>query len=411
MTAYGGSQNASECEVQVFYGCGTIFEINTAGQFSILYNFCSQSGCSDGALPATLLVQGLNGSLYGATLGGGISNQTVCGGPCGIIFQLRTGTLITLHNFCAQSDCPEGWGPRSLILGNDGNFYGTTGAGGANAAGTFYQLTAKGTLTVLHAFNGPTEGSAAIVSMQGADGNFYGAGSGGGSQNVGTFFQMTPSGQLTVLHNFGLPTTVEGGANPTGIMQATDGNFYGSTTWGGTGTAPFIAECVSYIGCGTLFQITPAGQLTILENFCGREICSSGSLPFAAPIQATNGNIYGTTGFAGNDDECENLNGPGCGTVYREELGLAPFVTTNPALGQPNLSINILGDDLTGTTSVTFNGTPATFIVVSPTHIKALVPFGATSGTIQVTTPSGTLSSNVAFQVLPLGQFWQREAR
>jgi uncharacterized repeat protein (TIGR03803 family) len=401
MTAYGGSQNASQCEVQGFYGCGTIFEITTTGQFVTLYNFCSQASCSDGALPATLLVQGTNGNLYAATQGGGSSNQAVCGGSCGVIFELTTdGKLATLYNFCTQSDCSEGWGPGSLILGNDGNFYGTTLNGGANAAGTFYQLTPTGRLTVVHAFNGPTEGSSAIVSMQAADGNFYGVGTRGGSQSVGTFFQMTSSGALTVLRNFGVPNSVGGGANPTGIMQATDGNFYGTTTWGGDGTAPFIAECPSYIGCGTLFQITPAGQFTLLENFCGREICSSGSLPFAPPIQATNGNIYGTTGFAGNGSECENLNDPGCGTVYREELGLVPFVTTNPALGKPGWSINILGNELTETTSVAFNGTPATFTVVSPTDIKATVPSGATSGTIQVTTPSGTLSSNVAFRVL-----------
>jgi uncharacterized repeat protein (TIGR03803 family) len=270
----------------------------------------------------------------------------------------------------------------------------------ADGAGTFYRLKPTGTLTVLHAFNGPIDGSQVNISMQSADGSFYGVGSAGGSQTVGTFFRMTPGGQMTVLHNFGLPSTVQDGAYPTGITQATDGNFYGTTTWGGTGHAPFLAECPSIIGCGTLFQITSAGQNIILENFCGREICSSGSLPFAPPIQATNGNIYGTTGYAGNGSECENLESPGCGTVYREELGLAPFVSTNPAYGKTGWSINILGNELTGTTSVTFAGTPATFAVVSPTHIKASVPIGAVSGTIRVTTPGGTLTSNVPFQMI-----------
>ena len=401
MTTYGGSRDASECEVEGLFGCGTIFQIKPTGQFTTLYNFCSQSGCSDGALPATPLVQGRNGNLYGATLSGGISSQAVCGGPCGVIFTVTTGgKLATLRDFCAQSDCPEGWGPVSLILGNDGNFYGTTWSGGANGAGTFYRLTPAGTLTVLHAFAGPTDGSQVNVSMQDARGIFYGTAYAGGSQTVGTFLEITSHGEVTVLHNFGEPSEEQDGANPTGITQATDGNFYGTTTWGGTGNAPFLAECPAIIGCGTLFQMTPAGQNTILENFCGRQICSSGSLPFAAPIQATNGNIYGTTGFAGNGSECENLNSPGCGTVYREQLGLAPFVTTNPAFGKQAWSINILGSELTGSTSVTINGTAATFTVVSPTHINASVPSGATSGYVTVTTPGGTLTSNVPFQVI-----------
>jgi hypothetical protein len=89
------------------------------------------------------------------------------------------------------------------------------------------------------------------------------------------------------------------------------------------------------------------------------------------------------------------------GTLYRLSLGLQPFVKTITGFGKAGGVVGILGNGLTGTTSVTFNGIPATFSVVSNTAIKATVPAGATSGPIQVTTPRGTLNSNVSFQVLP----------
>jgi uncharacterized protein (TIGR03437 family) len=82
-------------------------------------------------------------------------------------------------------------------------------------------------------------------------------------------------------------------------------------------------------------------------------------------------------------------------------MGLSPFVEANPGTGKVGRRIDIFGNNLTGTSSVTFNGTPATFVVASSTDIKAVVPEGATSGTIQVATPGGTLSSNVAFRVVP----------
>jgi uncharacterized protein (TIGR03437 family) len=108
-------------------------------------------------------------------------------------------------------------------------------------------------------------------------------------------------------------------------------------------------------------------------------------------VQSTNGNFYGTTSSGGSEG--------GYGTIFSLSVGLGPFVKTQTTSGKAGAAVKILGTDLTGTTSVTFNGTPAAFTVVRPSEIAATVPAGATTGTVQVATPNGTLSSNVPFRV------------
>jgi hypothetical protein len=146
-------------------------------------------------------------------------------------------------------------------------------------------------------------------------------------------------------------------------------------------------------GCGTIFQITPNRVLTTLYNFCSQTDCTDGynSNQLGGLVQATNGKFYGTAPSGGT-----NLDG----TFFSLSIGLGPFVETSPTSGDVGASIEILGTDLTGATSVTFNGAAAAFTVVSGTEITATVPAGATSGTVEVVTPGGTLSSNVPFRVL-----------
>jgi uncharacterized repeat protein (TIGR03803 family) len=195
---------------------------------------------------------------------------------------------------------------------------------------------------------------------------------------------MTPAGDLTVLHTFCLQThCTDGSGSTSGVIQATDGNFYGTTVAGGAN----FADCSTYgDGCGTVFQITPTGTLTVLHSFDKAD----GEFPQAGLVQGTDGNLYGvTTGFPGI----------GAGTVFKISMGLAPFVRTVPVAANPGKQIFILGNNLTGTTSVTFNGKAATFTVVSATEITATVPAGSSTGTVVVTTPGGTLSSNVPFRV------------
>ena len=145
-----------------------------------------------------------------------------------------------------------------------------------------------------------------------------------------------------------------------------------------------------------IFEITPAGGYTVLHNFCRKSGCTDGLNPLAGVFQSTNGLFYGTTNTGGDSASCTN-----CGTVYSLSTGLGPFVEALPNAGRVGREIAILGNNLKGTTSVAFNGTNATVINFTDTYIQVQVPSDATTGTIQVTTPSGTLSSNVAFQVEP----------
>jgi uncharacterized repeat protein (TIGR03803 family) len=136
-----------------------------------------------------------------------------------------------------------------------------------------------------------------------------------------------------------------------------------------------------------VFQITPAGTYTILHTFA----INDGPFPKAGVIQATDGSFYGTT-FGG---------GVSNGTIFRLSTGLGPFVKTLPLAGAVGRGVLVYGHELTGATSVTFNGVASDFFVASDTLISATVPPGAGTGLIQVTTPSTILTSNVAFQVIP----------
>jgi uncharacterized repeat protein (TIGR03803 family) len=156
-------------------------------------------------------------------------------------------------------------------------------------------------------------------------------------------------------------------------VQGNDGNFYGTAGYGGSGDA------------GTIFEFTASGTLTTLYEFNG----TAGANP-AGIVQSTDGNFYGATTEGGSHSE---------GVVYRLSLGLGPFVKTLPTANKIGGVVKILGSGLTGATSVSFNGTAAAFTVVSPAEISTTVPAGATTGTVEVTTPSGTLKSNPAFEV------------
>ncbi len=360
-------------------GDGTVFEITPGGTLTTLHHFDG----TDGKNPSAPLVQATNGNFYGTTSTGG-------GNGDGTVFEITpSGTLTTLHSFCSEADCADGEGPNGLIQASNGNFYGTTSTGGGNSScptnfpltesgcGTVFEIAPGGTLTTLLSFDG-TDGALPNARLvQATNGNFYGTTDIGGTfcsddGGCGTIFEITPGGTLTTLLNC---NGTDCSQPFPGLVQATDGNFYGTTEAGGANP-----------GCGIIFEITPGGALTTLVNFGSGAIesCDPGGL-----VQATNGNFYGTT----------SLGTGGGGTVFSLAVGLGPFVETNPTSGNAGTAVTILGNNLTGSTSVTFNGVQTTFNVVSSTEITTTVPSGATTGKVQVTTPSGTLSSNVNFQV------------
>jgi uncharacterized repeat protein (TIGR03803 family) len=173
--------------------------------------------------------------------------------------------------------------------------------------------------------------------VQGANGNFYGTTDFGGtngpiSPSTGTVFEITPEGALTTIHTFcrSYPNPCTNGAYPGGLIRGADGRFYGVTQSGGK-------LCGSNFGCGTVFKINARGKLTKLHHFDG----SDGYAPVQALVQGTNGNFYGTTTFGGalSQGQCATFLFPspaigGCGTIFRLHADLEPFVETLPTSSQ-----------------------------------------------------------------------------
>ena len=360
------------------YGSGTVFKMSLDGKITTLYTFCPTAPCIDGSTPTGIL-QASDGNLYGSTYFGGSTNA-------GTIFQLTpSGEFKSLHSFCSVAKCADGQSPNfPPIQGNDGNFYGT-GYDGGSGGGVFYELTASGTYTVLYDFCDTNFGDCASGSLpnpivQDASGNFFGTTYEGGSHagnayGFGTVFKITLANQFSVLQSFNILN-----AHPSwGVLLANDGNLYGSTQ----GSVP------AGINNGTLFEITPEDAYTELYEFGDAYPGSYVNTPL---FQATNGNLYGTTTYGGSPRYSY-------GTVFQVSNGLSPLVETVPVRGPVGTSVLILGNNLTGSTSVAFNGVEAKFTVESESYIKATVPAGATTGVVSVVTPSGTLNGNPEFVV------------
>jgi uncharacterized repeat protein (TIGR03803 family) len=208
-----------------------VFSITPGGTLSNLYSFCSQPGCSDGAVAFDGLAFGRDGNLYGTTWQGGSANL-------GTVFRITGGSLTTLYSFCSQPGCVDGGNPEWLTLGKDGNFYGTTFEGGAHSFGTVFVISASGSLTTLYSFCSQAacgDGAQPRAGLELAQntGDFYGTTYYGGSNNLGSVFKITPTGQLTTLHSF---NGVDGEYPIGGMLFLPRGVAYGTTAYGGSTT-------------------------------------------------------------------------------------------------------------------------------------------------------------------------------
>jgi uncharacterized repeat protein (TIGR03803 family) len=242
------------------------------GTVSVLHSFAPLAAA--GAYPWSTLVQGGDGSFYGTASSGGAFSA-------GVVFRVTSGGALTpLYSFTFGND---GAIPRaSLLLASDGNFYGTTSYGGSNGVGTVFRITTNGLFMALYSFrtNGIDGQRPEAALIEGTDGNFYGTASSGGSNGCGVIYRITTGGALTNLHTFS--DSSQDGDEPTApLILGTDGNFYGTTAYGGS------------LGAGTVFRMTPQGAVTNLYSFS--YYGDDGAVPWAALVEGTDGNFYGTT--------------------------------------------------------------------------------------------------------------------
>ena len=282
-------------------GWGTIFNITSGGTFGALHSFM---GVADGSFPYAELMQGVDGSFYGTTLEGGISNGW------GTVFKITPdGSVSNLYSFTGGAD---GGSPEAtLVQGVDGSLYGTTSEGGTSSSGTVFKITTNGTFTTLYSFYGSSDGGFPYAGViQAADGNFYGTTGDDGQLGNGTVFKITTNGILTTLHSFAGGS--DGSFPSAGLIQASDGNLYGTTAYGGT------------YNDGTVFQITTNGALTTLISFNG----TNGANPQVALVEGTDDNLYGTTQNGGPMDY---------GVIFRLTV---PSLVPTPAFGAPTLLPN-----------------------------------------------------------------------
>jgi uncharacterized repeat protein (TIGR03803 family) len=374
-TGYGGLTLGSDGK---FYGTattagtgasGTIFKITSAGILTVIHNFSGP----DGGAPEAPPIQGSDGKYYGTTSGG-------VGAPHGTVYQITAaGKFKSIYTF----DVTHGAFPAApLIQGTDGDFYGTTVNGGSGSSlGEVFKITSNGILTVLFPFDGTHGVSPTGPLMQASDGNFYGTTYGGGANNFGTVFKMTPAGAVSVLHSFNF--SPDGGRPTSGLVQGSDGTFYGTTSQGGT------------LGFGTVFSLT-GNTYKVLYTFDQ----TTGAYPLVTLMQHTSGLLYADTQRGGTGPG--SCGGGVCsGVFYSLNKNAGPFVSLVSRAAKVGKKIGILGQGLKGSTAVSFGGTPAIFKVVSATYMTATVPVGANDGPVTVTTPGGTLASNRDFIVLP----------
>jgi len=426
-----------------------------------------------------LPTQGTDGNFYGTSVYGGSKGL-------GVVYKITGGGTITgLHNFTgypADGTYPLG----ALVQANDGAYYGVTYQGGAHNLGSVFKITSSGTYTLLHSFAGyPTDGTYPRSGLiLGSDGNLYGTTLRGGKANDGAIYTITTAGAVTILHSLcAVAGCTDGFYTATPLVQHTNGKFYGNTSGnslGGsyfyslnTGLAPF-AKIVNWAGkVGTTVELlgqgftgttgvsfngvtatftnvsdtymtatVPAGATTgtvTVTTFTSKMASNraflvvpqiSGFSPTSGIVgtsvvitgvslkQATKVSIGGVAAaFKVNSDTQVTATVPagaktggritvttpgGVATSSGTFTVVPSIVSFSPTSGKVGAAVTIIGNSFTGTTKVTFGGVAATSLQeIDDTKVDALVPTGAKTGPIAVTTPGGTATSSTSFTVMP----------
>ncbi len=417
---------------------GILFKLTPAGKFTQLFAFTQDaSGFLNGNGPASGFVEANDGLLYGTTFNGGKQND-------GVLFRIsKTGTgFKVLHNFCSSANCADGNIPNGLLLGQDGNLYGTTQGGGSSVSpcpssgcGTIFRFEpATGAFTVLHRLTDAADGLEPSGMIQATNGNFYGVSdglpriTGGFNENI---FQFTPAGEFTVQFKSPNHDTPIGG-----LTQGANGNLYGAfenipaglinffeistegtgfvafapfTGLAGTTTIPSLYLASDGNLWDTNFEdsAAPLGSVISInpQNGAGLQTFAfdgaNGNSPEAGVIQAADGTFVGTATHGGTISGGSNEFADG--TVWTLNAGLpapAPaIILLNSTSGSVGSTVLINGQNFIGTTAVSFNGVAASFQVLNTQFISATVPAGATTGPIEVTNLGGTATSTQSFNV------------
>ncbi|MGA2416394.1 MAG: choice-of-anchor tandem repeat GloVer-containing protein [Candidatus Sulfotelmatobacter sp.] len=424
---------------------GTLFKLTPSGEFTKLFTFTQgSSGFLDGNNPASGFVEANDGFLYGTNFNGGKQND-------GVLFRIsKTGAdFKVLHNFCSSTNCADGSIPNGLLLGQDGNLYGTTLEGGSSVGlcpssgcGTIFRFEpTTGAFAVLHRLTAVADGHQPIGSLepfgmiQAANGNFYGVSQGLDIESFNEdIFQFTLAGQFTVQFKSALNHT-----GISGLTQGANGNLYGAfesiagraagdinffeVSTGGTGFvafAPFTALVGtttipslflasdgnlwdtnftdSVATMGSVFSINPQNG-AVLQTFAFDG--ANGDSPLASVIQAADGSFVGTTELGGTISGGNNTFADG--TVWTLDAGLpapAPAITLlNSTSGSVGSTVLINGNNFIGTTAVSFNGVSASFQVLNTQFVSATLPAGATTGPVTVTNAGGRATSTQTFTV------------
>ena len=378
---------------------GVVYKLTSTGKYSTLYAFDGTLGYN----PEAPLTEGADGNLYGTTALGG---KTVTGcysvnDTCGTVFKITTSGKLTL---IYQFDQTHGAGPLGpVIQGTDGNFYGTTSAGGTSGLGTAFKLTSGGLLTVLHNFNG-TDGQMPYAGLvQADDGSFYGTTSTGGTLGYGTLFKITSSGVFSVVYNF---ENTHGATPEVTLFQGTNGLLYGDTDLGGAkSSGAFYSLNITAAEFAKLQTLS--GKVGSTISVLGQGFTGSTAVSFGG-VDATTFTVVSDTYLTakvptGAKTGTVTIVRPGGGLNSIQQFKVTPTILSfSPPSGTIGTGVTINGTGLIQTTKVTFGGVKATmFTVNSDTQVAATVPTGAITGKIVITTAGGTASSSGTFTVTP----------